>query len=56
MLGALRRFLDILGADYNAAGADDDIEHEIETMDQIDSAARKLGGDPTTCLYGAAEY
>ncbi len=49
VLGALWRFPDTLGRDFNEAstGESDDAEQEIRTMDLIDSAARKLGGDPT---------
>ena len=43
--------------DFDAATGDaTDVEHEISTMDTLDSAARKLGGDPTKDLYGAPEY
>ena len=34
----------------------DDAVHEIEVVDAMDSAARKLGGDPSEHLYGAPRF
>ncbi|HEX2042233.1 MAG TPA: hypothetical protein VHF24_06305 [Acidimicrobiales bacterium] len=56
VLGALWRFRDTLGRNFNEVDTDEATEHEIQTMELIDSAARKLGGDPAKDLYGAPEY
>ncbi|MCA1704714.1 MAG: hypothetical protein LC808_16195 [Actinobacteria bacterium] len=58
VLAALWRFKERLGVDFDGASSDDsaDALHEISTMDLVDSAARKLGGDPSEHLYGAPKY
>ncbi len=42
--------------DKNRIGDGEDVVmHELETVDAIESAVRKMGGDPSTRFYGAPE-
>jgi hypothetical protein len=34
----------------------DELSHEVAVADAIDSAVRKLGGDPSENVYGAPRY
>lgn len=58
VLGALWWYREQLGRDFGAAAGEDtdDAFHEMATMDRLDSAVRKLGGDSAKDLYGAPEY
>lgn len=58
VLGALWRFRERLGKDFDGAYSDDsaDAIHETSTMNLLDSAAIKLGGDPAAHLYGAPGF
>lgn len=58
VLGALWRFRSATAEGLSADGAltADDAVHEIDFVDAMDSAARKLGGDPAEHLYGAPRY
>jgi hypothetical protein len=58
LLGAMWRFRNETAAQLGEAGelAGDDASHEISFIDAMDSAARKLGGDPAMDLYGAPQH
>jgi hypothetical protein len=45
VLAALWRFRGTLGRNFDDATGGDPV-HEVETMDTLDTAARKLGGNP----------
>lgn len=57
-LGALWNFRNSLERDYDKAmeGTADDVTHKREFMAALDSAARKLGGDPSEHMYGAPRF
>ena len=58
VLAAIWEFRQGLGKSFDQVKSEDagDAIHEIETMDTLDSAARKLGGDPAKDRYGSAEH
>lgn len=54
VLVALWRFRDQLGHDFDLAGGNE-LVFEADSMDRLDAAALKLGGDPAKHFYGAPE-
>jgi hypothetical protein len=57
VLGAMWRLRDSTAADLTAAGAGwtEDVDQR-ESVETLDSAARKLGGHPEEYLYGGPRY